>query len=191
MRRSDRIEIVPAPDGSIESPGVGLFFARVERRDHEICLGILERFGRRYALVIPEGYRVEMAVQRGMIAYGDCIARVVPVSEGACRSGVVCQDASGSPVLGQIDADGRAACDAGIRRYPSPSDGFVLLSEADGKPFKKPGDRLCAGDIVAVIELMKVRIEVVYDGAEAAVFERYACDHRRGIRRGDPLFFYR
>lgn len=168
----DRIVLKPALDGSIESPGVGRFYSARVCLPGETCIGVFERFGRRFALVLPGGIEFDLEVSDGALCqFGDRLGHIrMGAAGGGGESAVLAQD---------------------IIYYASPADGFVTLGDGRGEPFKRPGDVLSVGDLVAVISLMKVRIDVIYDGPEQAVFERYECADRRGIKRGAPLFSYK
>ncbi len=171
MIMRDRIELTPAPDGTVESPGVGRYFYESSCSAEETLIGCLERLGRRYALVISGRCMfVPDLLDGAACEYGDRIGHIIEAAE--CGH--------------QPEAHAQK-----VAHYPAPTDGFVTILDSRGEPFKRPGDTLAPGDIVAVIELMKVRIDVLYDGPDKAVFVSYECTDRRGIKRGASLFSYK
>ena len=58
----------------------------------------------------------------------------------------------------------------GIREIVSPTDGFLIYELSDGKPMIAPDTVLHPGMAVAVIEMMKIRMDVLFDGPDGARF---------------------
>ncbi len=69
----------------------------------------------------------------------------------------------------------------------SPSDGFLIFECSDGKPMVERGAVLHPGSVVAVIELMKIRMDVLYDGPDGARFGGYIGHSQRPVRRGEII----
>ena len=59
----------------------------------------------------------------------------------------------------------------------APCAGFLRTTHADGLPICSHGQRVHPGDIVAVIEVMKLGVDVIYNGSEDACFIEYATKH--------------
>lgn len=74
-----------------------------------------------------------------------------------------------------------------VEEIQAPLDGFVHFSDETGELYVHPGTILHPGDVVAVLEWMKVRMEIEYNGSQGAEFEGYfGCDNR-AVRRGEII----
>ncbi len=69
----------------------------------------------------------------------------------------------------------------------SPSDGFLICHQPDGNPMVMPDSTLHPGAVIAIIELMKIRMDVVYEGPNDARFAGYIGTSPRPVHRGDPI----
>lgn len=73
----------------------------------------------------------------------------------------------------------------------SPADGFIIQNDLSGKPFKTTGDTLHPGDIIAIVEFMKVRIELSFDGPDNCTFIHYTGHSQRPVKRGESIAIYK
>ena len=75
----------------------------------------------------------------------------------------------------------------GIQEIVSPTDGFLIYELSDSKPMIAPDTVLHPGMAVAVIEMMKIRMDVLFDGPDGARFVNYIGQSSRPVHRGDAV----
>ncbi len=69
----------------------------------------------------------------------------------------------------------------------TPSDGFVTWIAPSGHPYKTPGDTVLPGETIAVLEFMKIRLEIAYQGTHPVIFERYCVPSSCAVLANDVI----
>ena len=149
-------------DDKILSPGVGTFLSD----NHAGSVGILKRLHLSWSLSLPP----------------DCTCMNIVVPNGAF---VMFGD-----VIGDLNVSSKNVQTADALKLYAPLDGFISFDDGTGNPLKKQGDILHSGEIVAILELMKIRMEITFDGADGCKFIGYSCSNHAAIRRGEPILAY-
>lgn len=153
-------------DGRILSPAVGVFFHSSNKAmTHNTVIGILERLGKLHTLILERAVQtVNIVIPSGTpVVVGDVIAQV---DEDIT---IIPCDHHSSSEYEQISA---------------PAAGFVMIHDHNGRPLKSTGDKIVKGDIVAILEFMKIRMEIAYHGYEPAVFDKYLIHHQSAVQHG-------
>lgn len=152
--------------GEILSPGVGVFVSQTAYATASgTAIGTLERLGKRFLLMVPQGNGIiRMAIASGsLVMAGDCLAQM---TEDALVSPTLCAD----------------RC-----TIQTPSDGFISWIAPSGQPYKSPGDTVLLGDTIAVLEFMKIRLEIAYQGSSSVIFERYCVPSSSAVLANDVI----
>ena len=159
-------------DGQVLSPAVGCFFRCSRAVTQGYALGTLERLQKRYTLVVPQEFAgATPTLPSGtFVDVGDVIAHRA--------------QADSSPNLQKMP-------EQTLHVIRAPASGFLIWHDDTGKPYQKPGDKLTRGDIIAVLEFMKIRMEIAFDGNEPAVFEAYSVSHQTSVETGQIIATYR
>jgi len=156
-------------------------------------IGTLQRLGRRFALVLPDGAagRLMGPLQRDRaipVEYGQPLFELASV-QAAGDAEVVAADAA---TLGHPSA---AGLPAGTWAVVSPTDGIFYRRPAPGAhPFVEPGARVRTGQPLGLVEVMKTFNPIVYGGPgfpeEADVVE-VRCVDAEEVRAGQVLVVVR
>ena len=156
----------------IVSPGVGIFlpYSPVRLPNGQCRIGTLIRLGETIPVVVSDfDGRVEYLVSPGTpVCAGTPVARRIAAVNSVPDAGMPSADTPHATIV-------------------SPADGFLTCCDDAGIPFVKAGTVLTPGAIVAVVEFMKIRMDIAYDGPESAVFLHYTDETRRSVRRGEPV----
>ena len=147
------------------SPVVGRFYpASINTHQNQTVIGRICHFGHTYDLIIPNHTRVRV-IHDGetSVEYGTPVA-------------VPCEDVSSS----QTETPSEE-----VISITAPCDGYLRVLNASGAPLRTHGDIIHYGDILAVIEVMKLGIDILYDRQEDAVFLNYQASHT--VRQGDVV----
>ena len=151
------------------SPGVGRFWPFPNRRhtNEGFLIGYLIRLNEKFPIVIPDlNGRIEYLVDPGTFVHaGTPIARLCDV----VNTSVPSNDSSMTQWI------------------VSPTDGFLTCTDETGIPLKKNGDTLHKGDMIAVLEFMKIRMDILYDGPNNASFDHYQGELHRSIKKGECI----
>jgi acetyl-CoA carboxylase biotin carboxyl carrier protein len=176
-----------ADDGTIvlKAPKLGLWSGQPAARSvlgPGSPAGCLVQLLRRYELVVPEGAagRVVAAALRDRavpVTYGEPLFDLVPFEAA------VDEASERDPAASGARASGRAVL--------APTDGVYYRSATPGgKPYVVPGDRIVAGQVVGLIEVMKTFNPIVFEGAgvsdEAVVAVIVAADGEE-VRAGSAI----
>lgn len=146
-------------------PGVGRFWTRAGCQSGS--LGVLERLHERFDLTVPPNLHYRVIVANGAsLMVGDVMAEICEISTSTPKT----------------TAFAHAIC--------APADGYISFCDASGAPLKSAGDILHHGDIVAFLEFMKIRMEIVYSGEEDAIFGHYCGPDRRAVQCGEIIAEY-
>ncbi len=101
--------------------------------------------------------------------------------------------ASWSPAGGAAAGEGRAAAaeeGAGGRAFEAPIDGTVYFAPSPGAPaFVEEGAEVRAGQVVALIEVMKFFYEIKYEDPAPARVLRRAAAEASPVEAGAPLYW--
>jgi biotin carboxyl carrier protein len=145
------------------SPMVGYFEPLADAQTGG-CLGMITRRGVVYRIMGEDV--AEIIIREGKeVAYGEPLARV---GERGCT------------------------CEEGLAFVPTdvitaPCDGYMSVKNSGGVPYFQSGDVVHPGDVVAVIEVMKLGIDVTFSGEAEVIFDRY-CEQNL-VRRGDVVCY--
>ncbi len=156
----------PLVNNSIISPAVGIFCCAIPKfSDNAQSLGTIRQLGQTLILTVPNDIVCGNIVPQDgdFIMAGDIIAEYGNTRQNNTSSNI--------PNI-----------------FKSPSDGFISTVDASGIPFAEPGARLKTGQIIAIIELMKIRMDITFDGPDNAVFLNYLCPQKSTIRKNDGIF---
>lgn len=151
-------------------------------------IGILERLGRRYALVLPEH-------AAGRVAGPIAPDRTIPVAYGALLFELAPLSASDrTGLLEEAKAVGTGAelsLPEGQFAVAAPTDGIFYRSPAPGTPpFVAVGDRVRAGQPLGLVEVMKTFNQIGYGGPgfpEEAEVVAIRVGDRDEVRAGQVL----
>lgn len=74
----------------------------------------------------------------------------------------------------------------------SPADGFISFCDSRRNPLCSPGDKLVRGSPIAILEFMKIRIEINFPHPAPAIFHQYIQTTPRAVKKGEPIaqFYY-
>lgn len=159
------------PDGRILSPAVGRFYPiSAPFGMSKQAIGILERLGKRYQLIVPQPLTsmVPVLPSGTFVAVGDVIAQMNTQICGTQTENI-------QPSIPQ---------DISIL---APASGFLILKDENGMPYQAEGKRIQCGDVIAILEFMKIRMEITYDGPEPAVFEHYLKPHQSSVEKSQTI----
>ncbi len=140
------------------SPRVGTFIPAF-RADDQVFLGRLVQNGRTFDVVLPTGSTTASLL----------VQAPSPVEYG-------------TPLADALDDMHKPKHVNATNQVIAPCDGF-LKTAPDGQPLFVHGDLVRPGDVVAVIELMKLGVDVVYQGNDVVTFNRYT--EKNTVKRGD------
>ena len=164
-----KLHCIISPEQKICSPGVGYFKPSLTLLpDGEVCIGILVRLETPSMLCVPGARPVRPSGENRWVMVGDVIAEFESES-------TVIHDKHDP-----VDTKNH-------QTIQSPTDGFVYFHDETGQPYIASGARLSPGDVIAVIEWMKIRMDIEFSGPEGAVFETYCGRDGRPVRRGDAI----
>ena len=153
----------------IISPGVGRFWPSSDHRHNngDYLVGYLHRLDEKIPILIPNLHgSLEYLVEPGaLVSAGLPIAKLTDSRETPLTS----------------------IPNEAVHRIVSPADGFLTCLNDVGMPFKKKGDSLKHGDIIAILEFMKIRMEILYDGTDGAMFDHYEGTPHRSIKKGECI----
>lgn len=153
-------------DSKLESPGVGLFLDNASTGllpARAQCIGTLFRLGEYIQLLAPDHIHIRRVISSGThLMAGDVIAEIVTAEAPSLREQT-------------------------SLTLSAPADGFIAFSDAAGRPIKNPGDMIHPGDIIAFLEFMKIRMEIVYSGNADVVFDHYCGPDHRAVRSGEII----
>ena len=141
---------------------------KLDRAAIEALVGILDDNGLTEVEYEADGVRVRVA------RTGQPLAAAPPPQA----------DAAAAP---KAESEARAAAGAGGQLIESPMVGtFYAASSPEAPPFVEVGDRVKKGQVVCIIEAMKLmnEIECEYEGVVA---ERFV-ENAEGVEFGQPLF---
>lgn len=79
------------------------------------------------------------------------------------------------------------ATDKAELKIEAPSDGYLIFTDASGSPYFKPGDRVQAKQVLALIELMKLRVAIRHEGSVEMRFVSYDAQSHQAIRKGESI----
>lgn len=171
MNRSMLCPVLPS--GEVLSPATGTFHPNPlesAKNQDSFVLGHLQRLNVSLPLVISaqdSGTSIEFAVSDGTwLNVGDTLARI---------------HRGHSPENAEKQHDS-CIC--------APSDGFLVYCDSGGKPYRNTGDLLNPGDLIATLEFMKIRMDIVFDGPQGSIFKSYAQPSHSAIRCGDVICSY-
>ncbi len=150
------------------SPVVGTFYpCSIQFDKTQTVIGTVSHFGHTYDLVIPvSGVRIHSVFDKETsVEYGTPVA--IPHEE-----------------VEQIQPK---ACEASdhIIRITAPCDGFLRIQNASGKPLRSPGEIIHSGDVLAVIEVMKLGVDILYENQSEAEFLSYEAENT--VRQGEVV----
>ena len=154
------------------SPVVGTFVPCMSEPDlNQGAIGCIRHFGRLYSLIVPvrEG-RIRCLLSQEMpVDYGTPIAVVQAVVENADT----CQSASS--VHEEVS----------LFHILAPCDGFLRTHDVSGRPIRTHGELIAHGTLLAIIEVMKLGIDILYEGDDCAEFVSYnAC---ATVKKGETI----
>lgn len=161
---------IPCPliNNAAVSPAVGIFWRAVpEFSDNVQHLGTIHRLGETLILTAP----IDVA-----------LGKIIPDDGSFVMVGDIIADCTS--IQAKNDSDNLTHV------VKSPSDGFISAVDDNGKPFAEPGTRLKHGQIIAVLELMKIRMDIIFDGPDNAVFVKYLCPEKSTVQKNDNIFEY-
>ena len=69
----------------------------------------------------------------------------------------------------------------------SPADGFLCCANEDGTAFKQIGQKLHPGDCIAILEFMKIRMDIRYDGPDGLLFAGYKTHMRQSVKKNECI----
>jgi hypothetical protein len=159
------------PDGRILSPAVGRFYPiSAPFGMSKQAIGILERLGKRYQLIVPQSLTSMVPVLSSgtFVVVGDVIAQM---NTQICRR----QPENIQPSTHHSIS------------ILAPASGFLILKDENGMPFQSEGKHIQYGDMIAILEFMKIRMEITYDGPEPAVFEHYLKLHQSSVEKSQTI----
>ncbi|MBO4351715.1 MAG: hypothetical protein J6A01_12350 [Proteobacteria bacterium] len=153
----------------IYSPGVGRFWpsSNCSDADGGIRIGYLIRLNEKLPIVIPSfhGHLEYLAVSGAFVHTGTPIAQLSNVDNTSVPSN---HDGTNLSIV-------------------SPADGFLTCTDETGIPLKKNGEILKPGEIIAILEFMKIRMDILYDGPNDAMFDHYEGDLHRSVKKGECI----
>ena len=155
-------------DNRILSPAVGYFSPDTMHLQPPAgcrCIGVIHRLNKTILLCVETA--------------GDCSITISP------NTWLMVGDCIGE--IGTSAASSHEHPNGFSHEIVSPSDGFLIFELSDGKPMVEIGAVLHPGSVVAVIELMKIRMDVLYDGPDGARFVGYTGQSSRPVRRGETI----
>ena len=153
------------------SPVVGTFVPCMsETALNQRVIGCIRHFGRLYSLIIPgcEGRIRCLLVHETPVDYG-------------------------TPVAVQENVENVDACQSASSRHEdvsqfhvlAPCDGFLRTHDVSGRPIRAQGELVSHGMLLAIIEVMKLGIDILYEGDACAEFVAYrAC---ATVKKGDVI----
>ena len=161
--------IIDRENHLVHSPGVGVFVAEAETAQSaaaQLIIGTLFRLGVPLKLCIP-----------------------AQIQNFCCEipNGAFVQTGD---ILGRYETQLLPVAAEKHDTISAPADGFIQF-ESGGRLFLQPGDIIHPGDIVAVIEFMKIRMDVAFDGDQDVEFVRYLGCSPRAVRRGEAFLEYK
>ena len=161
----------------ILSPAVGTF-DRPPLADDTHCIGVIRRLGEIIPLCIEntEDYLITIKPRTWLMA-GDVIGTIKNPKNLLKKQSDTDKIADTSK-----NSDCRAE-----HTISAPSDGFVIFTAPDGHPFVSANQIVQPGTVVAVLELMKIRMDIQYDGTAPATFVRYCGSSNRAVRNGEVI----
>ena len=141
-------------------------------------VGTLEVAGRRVALRLPMDlppcHLTPLSRAPAALGYGEGWASWAPVGVGASEG---------------VSAGGSAEASGG-RAFEAPIDGTAYFSPSPDAPaFVEEGAEVRAGQVVALIEVMKFFYEIKYEGPAPARFLRRAAADASPVEAGAPLYW--
>ncbi len=158
--------ICPVESGKVLSPCAGRFISSVHGFEPvRNRIGFVYRLDEKIEIVVEARESVHLTVSDGQwLMVGDELGALRDIQIGA-----------------ETEKEEK------VEEIQAPLDGFVHFSDENGELYVHPGAILHPGDIVAVLEWMKVRMEIEYNGSQEAEFEGYfGCDNR-AVRRGEVI----
>ena len=141
--------------------------------DDLYCIGIIININQKIPLVISQndihGSEVEPIVLDGAwIEAGTAVAQI--------------KSKTGTP---------HAAVDHNkYSEITAPADGFLIQTDINDMPIQKTENRLRHGDLIAIIEFMKIRIELTFAGPDNSIFKGYTGSSQRPVKSGDLIAVY-
>jgi acetyl-CoA carboxylase biotin carboxyl carrier protein len=140
---------------------------KLDRATIEALVGILDEKGLTEVEYEADGVRVRVA------------------RSGAPLAAPPAQAAAGQPP--QVESEAPVASSASGQLVESPMVGtFYVASSPESEPFVEVGDRVKKGQVVCIIEAMKLMNEIESD-YEGVVAERLV-ENAQGVEFGQPLF---
>ncbi len=135
------------------APCVGTFESEVKQYDAVTSIGRISQLGRTYEVVLPAGQSaVTVLYSKSVVEYGTPLAKSI-------------QSANTLDVSKQ-NTDR-------LIEITAPCDGFLQTVRSDGSPLFCKGAFVEPGQTIAVIELMKLGVDVIYKGKQTAKFVSY------------------
>ncbi len=123
---------------------------------------------------------VKVRIKRSVQAAPPAETRIVAIPAAAPMQTVSAPSASASPTAGAKDASVSAAGEDGLHTVRSPIVGTFYESPSPGAPpFVKAGDSVVAGQVLCIVEAMKLMNEIESDVAGEIV--------KRLVNNGQPV----
>ena len=152
----------------IYSPGVGQFLlaSRKTLATGQCCIGYLRRLNEIIPITIPENHRdFEYLVKTGQIvSFGTPLVRLLD-----------------NPIVQNSDSNALNTI-----AIVAPADGFLTCTNDFGMPIRETDMPIRNGDVIAILEFMKIRMDITYDGTDA-IFLRYVNVDHRGVKKGETI----
>jgi acetyl-CoA carboxylase biotin carboxyl carrier protein len=129
--------------------------------------------------------RLKFGQPEGAVGLAD-LARLLGAARPAAQTGEVPAQAA-NPAAPTPEA---AAADAGLHVVKSPMVGTFYGSPSPGAgPFVSPGDLVTKGQVIGIVEAMKLMNEIESDAA--GEFVKYLVSNGQPVEYGQPLFSLR
>lgn len=152
-------------------------------------LGLLRCLNRKFVLTMPEGVAGTVVLEPSgtpeSVEYGQVLFRLdsAPATSGK------------TPSVRAARSSRTASVPRGAGTVTAPTDGvYYGRPSPTAEPFVQVGTRLCAGQPVGLVEVMKTFHQIVYGGpgfAEQAEVLEILCEDGQEVRAGQPLIVVR
>jgi len=129
---------------------------------------------------------VKVRIKRGVDAHAPVVSHAAPVASHSAAA------VHSAPPVASVPATAEpsAAPDEGLHIVKSPIVGTFYESPAPGSlPFVKPGDMVAAGQVLCIIEAMKLMNEIESDMAGEII--KRLVSNGQPVEYGQPLFAIR
>jgi len=136
------------------SPCVGTFKPEINPCGTMVSIGRIRQMGRTYEVVLPSNLQnvVLLFSDTRSVEYGTPLAKCVQA-----ENKILDQDQKSESFIDIV----------------APCDGFLQTTRSDGTPLFCKGDIVEPGSTIAVIELMKLGVDVIYNGNTKVRFVEY------------------